>query len=78
MEVPAGGRLRRAASRTPSHATTTEKVAFVIRHTSGIVCVAMPASQLDELDLPLMVVGAPNARPAFTVTVDAASAWGGR
>ena len=36
-------------------AVTTEALAFFLEHTSGVVCVALPGSRLDELDLPLMV-----------------------
>jgi 3,4-dihydroxy 2-butanone 4-phosphate synthase/GTP cyclohydrolase II len=50
---------------------TTENIAFTIRHTSGVVCVAMQGSRLDALDLPPMVhaQAGPAAR-AFTVSVD--------
>jgi 3,4-dihydroxy 2-butanone 4-phosphate synthase/GTP cyclohydrolase II len=37
-----------------THATP-ERVAFMVRHTSGILCVPMPASDLDRLQLPPMV-----------------------
>ncbi len=52
---------------------TAEKLAFLIRHTSGVVCAALTAARLDQLQLPLMV--AENTDPhrtAFTVTVDLA------
>jgi 3,4-dihydroxy 2-butanone 4-phosphate synthase / GTP cyclohydrolase II len=32
---------------------TPEKVAFMVRHTTGILCVAMPASRAKALHLPL-------------------------
>jgi 3,4-dihydroxy 2-butanone 4-phosphate synthase/GTP cyclohydrolase II len=35
--------------------TTPERVAFMVRHTSGILCVPMPAADLDRLHLPPMV-----------------------
>ena len=54
-----------------AHATP-ERTAFMIRHTSGVLCVAMPAERLDELDLPLMVASQTDTMgTAFTVTVDA-------
>jgi len=37
-----------------AHATP-ERVAFMVRHTSGILCVPMPAPDLDRLALPPMV-----------------------
>lgn len=53
-------------------AATTEKLAFMIRYTSGVVCVAMTESRSRELHLPLMVKNNQDTkRTAFTVTVDA-------
>lgn len=53
-------------------AATTEKLAFMIRYTSGVVCVAMTESRSRELHLPLMVKqNQDTKRTAFTVTVDA-------
>jgi len=50
---------------------TPEAVAFMIRHTSGIICVAMEAERLAALDLPQMVqVNSESHRTAFTVSVD--------
>ena len=34
---------------------TPEKIAFFVRHTSGVICVPITGERLDELDLPLMV-----------------------
>ena len=34
---------------------TPEKIAFFVRHTSGVICVPLTGERLDELDLPLMV-----------------------
>lgn len=51
---------------------TPERVAFMVRHTSGILCVPMPASDLDRLRLPPMV--AVNEDPTgvgYTVSVNA-------
>lgn len=48
-------------------------VAWTIRHSSGYLCVPMPASRADALDLPLMVPDSQDPRrTAYTVTVDAA------
>lgn len=53
-------------------AATTEKLAFMIRYTSGVICVAMTESRSRQLHLPLMVKNnQDNKRTAFTVTVDA-------
>src|ERR1700747_3216760 len=50
---------------------TPEAVAFMIRHTSGIICVPMEEQQLARLDLPQMVpVNIDQQRTAFTVSVD--------
>jgi 3,4-dihydroxy 2-butanone 4-phosphate synthase/GTP cyclohydrolase II len=52
---------------------TPETMAFLIRHTSGVVCVAMEAGRCDALRLPLMVPDESNdeaQHTAFTVTVD--------
>ena len=50
---------------------TPEAVAFMIRHTSGIICVPMLEDQLARLDLPQMVpVNSESHRTAFTVSVD--------
>src|SRR5580700_7503116 len=51
---------------------TTESIAFVLRHTSGVLCVALPGATCDALNLPLMVSQGTDAQgTAFTVTVDA-------
>jgi 3,4-dihydroxy-2-butanone 4-phosphate synthase len=50
---------------------TTEKMAFLVKHSSGLVCVGMPAPRLQALDLPQMVThNADPFRTAFTVSVD--------
>ena len=50
---------------------TPEAVAFMIRHTSGIICVPMAPEQLARLELPQMVPNNDEAyRTAFTVSVD--------
>jgi 3,4-dihydroxy 2-butanone 4-phosphate synthase / GTP cyclohydrolase II len=53
-------------------AATAEKLAFMIRYTSGVICVAMNEARSRELHLPLMVKqNQDTKRTAFTVTVDA-------
>jgi 3,4-dihydroxy 2-butanone 4-phosphate synthase/GTP cyclohydrolase II len=50
---------------------TPEAIAFMVRYTSGLVCVGMAGERLDELDIPLMVQGGTEAKgTAFTVSVD--------
>ncbi|KGA21468.1 hypothetical protein GM51_2010 [freshwater metagenome] len=50
---------------------TTEKVAFMVRYTTGILCVALTQSRARELALPLMVENNEDERrTAFTVAVD--------
>ena len=50
---------------------TPEAVAFMIRHTSGIICVPMEEERLARLDLPQMVpANTESQRTAFTVSVD--------
>jgi 3,4-dihydroxy 2-butanone 4-phosphate synthase/GTP cyclohydrolase II len=54
---------------------TPADIAFMVRHTSGVLCVALPGQRCDALDLPLMV-GDHNTeqqRTAFTHTVDLAA-----
>jgi 3,4-dihydroxy 2-butanone 4-phosphate synthase / GTP cyclohydrolase II len=51
---------------------TPERIAFMIRHTSGVLCVALPEARCDALGLPLMVPAGQDAHgTAFTITVDA-------
>lgn len=46
-------------------------LAFMLRHTSGVVCVALTEERADELQLPLMVpANSESQRTAFTVSVD--------
>ena len=49
-----------------------ESLAFMIRHTSGVICMPLEGYRLDELALPLMVANnTESQRTAFTVSVDA-------
>ncbi len=50
---------------------TPEKVAFMIRHTSGVLCATLPNERARDLGLPLMVAdNTESQRTAFTVSVD--------
>ncbi|HVE74220.1 MAG TPA: bifunctional 3,4-dihydroxy-2-butanone-4-phosphate synthase/GTP cyclohydrolase II [Mycobacteriales bacterium] len=51
---------------------TPELLSFMIRFTSGYICVPMTGADLDRLELPLMVgINQERMRTAYTVTVDA-------
>lgn len=51
---------------------TPEKIAFMLRHTSGIICVPMVSQRLEDLHLEPMVAHNDEVhRTAFTVSVDA-------
>ncbi len=51
---------------------TPELMAFMIRHTSGVICVPLTGQELDRLALPLMTSqNNERMRTAFTVSVDA-------
>lgn len=63
-----GGDLVMAAERISGKDMT-----FMIRHTSGVICAAMPGWRLDELNLPLMVAENSERRAAYTISVDARS-----
>ena len=50
---------------------TPEAIAFMVRHTSGVICAPLLGSRLDELRIPLMVAdNTESQRTAFTVSVD--------
>ena len=50
---------------------TPEKVAFMVRHTTGILCVALTQERARQLHLPLMVEeNQDSKKTAFTVSVD--------
>jgi len=56
-----------------AESATPESMGFMVRHTSGLICLALEGARLDELRLPLMVQGAQNTESqgtAFTVSVD--------
>jgi 3,4-dihydroxy 2-butanone 4-phosphate synthase / GTP cyclohydrolase II len=51
---------------------TPELINFMIRHTSGVLCVPMEGKDLDRLELPLMTVrNTESMRTAYTISVDA-------
>ena len=51
---------------------TPDAIAFMVRHTSGVICMPVMGERLDQLRLPLMVTqGTDPQRTAFTVSVDA-------
>ena len=52
---------------------TPELLAFMIRYTSGVICVPMRGQDLDRLQIPLMTTqNSERMRTAYTVSVDAA------
>ena len=62
----------------PAAAATDERIGFMIRHTSGVLCVPAPGTVLDRLALPLMV--SQNEEPfrtAYAVSVDLRRLAGG-
>ncbi len=51
---------------------TPELMAFTIRHSSGVICVPMPADMLERLEIPLMTPhNKDKLRTAYTISVDA-------
>lgn len=56
----------------PAQNATTEDVAFMIRHTGGVICLALTEAAADRLELPPMVQHNTARRgTAFTVTIEA-------
>ncbi|MEN8239082.1 MAG: bifunctional 3,4-dihydroxy-2-butanone-4-phosphate synthase/GTP cyclohydrolase II [Actinomycetota bacterium] len=54
-----------------AEAVTEAKIAFMVRYTSGLICLSTTGERLDELDLPLMVMDNTEAhQTAFTVSID--------
>ncbi len=50
---------------------TEERIAFMVRYTSGLICTPVVGERLDELQLPLMVMDNTDShQTAFTVSVD--------
>lgn len=51
---------------------TPEAIAFMVRYTSGVICMPVVGERLDALQIPLMVAAnTDHQRTAFTVSVDA-------
>ncbi len=56
-----------------AEAATPEKLGFMLRHTSGIICLPIIGERLDELEVPMMVAKNTDVRrTAFTISIDAA------
>ena len=54
-----------------SDAATAAKMAFMMNHARGLICVSMEGERLDALDIPLMVPNnTESLKTAFTVSVD--------
>ncbi|MBO9665089.1 3,4-dihydroxy-2-butanone-4-phosphate synthase [Dokdonella sp.] len=54
-----------------AQAVTEEAIAFIVRHSSGIICQPMLRARLEELQLPQMVAeNSESHRTAFTISVD--------
>ena len=54
-----------------AHAATEADIAFMVRYTSGVLCVSLPGERLDALSLPLMVANNSDSMgTAFTVSTD--------
>jgi 3,4-dihydroxy 2-butanone 4-phosphate synthase len=52
---------------------TTEQMAFMVRHSSGLICAPLAAEKTDALALPQMVPDSEDPRgTAYTLTVDSA------
>ncbi|THH05302.1 hypothetical protein EW146_g9938 [Bondarzewia mesenterica] len=50
---------------------STEQMAWMIKHTSGYICISLPGERLEELRIPMMVPqNEDRHRTAYTVTVD--------
>jgi 3,4-dihydroxy 2-butanone 4-phosphate synthase/GTP cyclohydrolase II len=52
---------------------TAKNISFMVRYTSGVICVPMAGADLDRLELPLMTQqNMERMRTAYTISVDAA------
>src|SRR5471032_1858709 len=52
---------------------TAKNISFMVRYTSGVICVPMAGDDLDRLELPLMTQqNMERMRTAYTISVDAA------
>ena len=58
-------------------ACTPEDMAFIVRYSSGVICIAMDGDRMDKLKLPPMLTNNEDPKgTAFTVTVDATTEHG--
>jgi hypothetical protein len=58
-------------------ACTPEDMAFIVRYSSGVICIAMDGDRMDKLKLPPMLINNEDPKgTAFTVTVDATKEHG--
>lgn len=56
-----------------AHSVSVEQMAFMIRESSGIVCLCLPPDKIESLELPMMVDrNTSRHQTAFTVSIDAA------
>ncbi|VEU34822.1 unnamed protein product [Pseudo-nitzschia multistriata] len=56
---------------------TPEDMAFIVRYSSGVICIAMDSHRMDELKLPQMITNNEDPKnTAFTITVDATKEHG--
>lgn len=50
---------------------TSDQIAFMVRHTSGLICLPLTGGRLDTLDIPMMVMENTDAhQTAFTISID--------
>jgi 3,4-dihydroxy 2-butanone 4-phosphate synthase/GTP cyclohydrolase II len=50
---------------------TADQIAFMVRHTSGLICLPMTGERLDDLEIPMMVLDNTDAhQTAFTISID--------
>lgn len=50
---------------------SADQIAFMVRYTSGLICLPMVGSRLDELEIPMMVMDNTDAHhTAFTISID--------
>ena len=50
---------------------TPETIGFIVRHSSGVICISLESSRLDDLNLPPMVVNNEDPKQtAYSVSVD--------
>jgi len=71
------GQLQVAEVVIAAERASTQAIAWAVRHTSGLLCIALPTTRADELDLPAMArQNATAETPVFGVAVDAVEGIG--